>query len=73
MATGSRSSSRVSGESTKGTGQLMTVTDVATYLGKPHSWVYSQWRAVGIPFRRVGNQLRCRPVDLERWFDQQAA
>ncbi|WP_344024092.1 helix-turn-helix domain-containing protein [Streptomyces luteireticuli] len=51
----------------------MTPADVAEYLGKPTSWVYSQWRGTGIPFRKVGNQLRCRPGDLDNWFDQQAA
>ncbi|GAA0406432.1 hypothetical protein GCM10010357_29260 [Streptomyces luteireticuli] len=54
-------------------GRLMTPADVAEYLGKPTSWVYSQWRGTGIPFRKVGNQLRCRPGDLDNWFDQQAA
>ncbi|MFD0384482.1 helix-turn-helix domain-containing protein [Streptomyces stramineus] len=51
----------------------MTATDVAEYLGKPMSWVYNEWRGVGIPFKRIGNQLRCRQADLEDWFDQQAA
>ncbi|GAA0455596.1 hypothetical protein GCM10009544_17900 [Streptomyces stramineus] len=53
--------------------RMMTATDVAEYLGKPMSWVYNEWRGVGIPFKRIGNQLRCRQADLEDWFDQQAA
>ncbi|WP_367132500.1 MULTISPECIES: helix-turn-helix domain-containing protein [Streptomyces] len=53
--------------------RLLTAVDVAEYLGKPLSWVYNEWRAVGIPFRRIGNQLRCRRADLEKWIDEQAA
>ncbi|RKN12946.1 DNA-binding protein [Streptomyces radicis] len=54
-------------------GQLMTLTEVATYLHKPSGWVYENWRSEGIPFKRVGNQLRCRFSDLEKWLDRQAA
>ncbi|MFJ8471514.1 helix-turn-helix domain-containing protein [Kitasatospora sp. NPDC094011] len=50
----------------------MTVDDVANYLNCPKSWVYSNWRLAGIPFRKVGQSLRCRPNDLELWLDQQA-
>lgn len=61
-------------ESSRATrGRMMTATDVAEYLGKPKSWVYNEWKFVGIPFKRIGNQLRCRQVDLDRWFDEQAA
>ncbi len=54
-------------------GKLMTVDEVAEYLGKPKSWIYTNWKPESIPFRKIGNQLRCRPSDLERWIDQQAA
>ena len=53
--------------------KLMTVSEVAEYLGKPLSWVYGNWKTEGIPFKRIGNQLRCRPNDLELWIDSQAA
>ncbi|MEU5306019.1 helix-turn-helix domain-containing protein [Streptomyces noursei] len=49
----------------------MTLDEVANYLNKPKGWVYGNWKAVGIPFRHVGNQLRCRPSDLENWLDAQ--
>ncbi|MBB5122495.1 helix-turn-helix domain-containing protein [Streptomyces eurocidicus] len=52
---------------------MMTATDVAEYLGKPMSWVYNEWKPAGIPFKRIGNQLRCRPGDLDTWIDKQAA
>ncbi|MFF5720628.1 helix-turn-helix domain-containing protein [Streptomyces buecherae] len=49
----------------------MSVCEVAEYLGKPLSWVYGNWRREKIPFRKVGQALRCRPTDLEEWLDQQ--
>lgn len=51
----------------------MTLAEVADYLQKPKSWVYENWSVVGIPFKRVGNQLRCRPADLENWLDNLAS
>ncbi|MEU7041513.1 helix-turn-helix domain-containing protein [Streptomyces varsoviensis] len=49
--------------------KLMTV---AEFLGKPPSWVYDNWRREALPFKKVGQALRCRPTDLERWFDNRA-
>ncbi|MFF3276132.1 helix-turn-helix domain-containing protein [Streptomyces chrestomyceticus] len=53
--------------------KLMTVEDVAEYLNVPESWVYGNWKARKIPFRKVGQSLRCRPGDLDRWLDGQGA
>ncbi|MFG3405944.1 helix-turn-helix domain-containing protein [Streptomyces sp. NPDC048142] len=52
--------------------KLMTLDEVAAYLGKPCSWVYGNWRKEEIPFRKVGQALRCRPADLEEWLDRQS-
>ncbi|MFH9074818.1 helix-turn-helix domain-containing protein [Streptomyces alboflavus] len=52
--------------------KLMTVDDVANYLAKPRSWVYGNWQREEIPFRKVGQALRCRPADLEKWLDRQS-
>ncbi|ARX82333.1 hypothetical protein SMD44_01743 [Streptomyces alboflavus] len=52
--------------------KLMTVEDVADYLAKPRSWVYGNWQREQIPFRKVGQALRCRPADLEKWLDRQS-
>ncbi|MER6255489.1 helix-turn-helix domain-containing protein [Streptomyces sp. NPDC001584] len=49
--------------------KLLTVDEVAEFLSKPRSWVYENWRTEQIPFRRVGQSLRCRPSDLDRWLD----
>ncbi|WP_372407247.1 helix-turn-helix domain-containing protein [Streptomyces luteireticuli] len=51
--------------------KLLTLDEVAAHLDKPRSWVYGNWRRAEIPFRRIGNQLRCRPTDLEKWIDRQ--
>ncbi|MDO0914399.1 helix-turn-helix domain-containing protein [Streptomyces sp. DT2A-34] len=53
--------------------KLMTVDDVADYLNKPRSFVYGNWKALGLPFKKVGQSLRCRPSDLDRWLDEQGA
>ncbi|MEH0470712.1 helix-turn-helix domain-containing protein [Streptomyces hayashii] len=53
------------------TTKLMNVADVATYLGVPKSWVYENWKREQLPFRKIGQALRIRPVDLDRWFDSQ--
>ncbi|BDM66836.1 hypothetical protein HEK616_03230 [Streptomyces nigrescens] len=53
--------------------KLMTVGDVAEYLNKPRSWVYENWRNEKIPFRKVGQSLRCRPADLDCWLDDREA
>ncbi|MGW7088846.1 helix-turn-helix domain-containing protein [Streptomyces sp. NPDC054871] len=53
--------------------KLLTVEDVAHYLGKPRSWVYGNWKGEQIPFRKVGQSLRCRPADLDRWLDERGA
>ncbi|MQS38375.1 helix-turn-helix domain-containing protein [Streptomyces katsurahamanus] len=51
----------------------MTLGDVADYLAKSCSWVYGNWKREEIPFRKVGQSLRCRPVGLDRWLDTQGA
>nr|WP_279614405.1 helix-turn-helix domain-containing protein [Streptomyces hygroscopicus] len=51
----------------------MSTDDVAKYLAMPKSWVYGNWRSQGIPFKRVGNALRCRMGDLDDWLDRQVA
>ncbi|MFB1041471.1 helix-turn-helix domain-containing protein [Streptomyces chrestomyceticus] len=52
--------------------KLMTVDEVAEYLTVTRSWVYDNWKREEIPFRKIGQALRCRPNDLELWIDRQA-
>ncbi|MCY0921700.1 MULTISPECIES: helix-turn-helix domain-containing protein [Streptomyces] len=49
----------------------MSIDEVATYLAKPKSWLYSNWRRQEIPFKKVGTALRCRLEDLNEWLDRQ--
>ncbi|MBB5118018.1 MULTISPECIES: helix-turn-helix domain-containing protein [Streptomyces] len=55
------------------THSLMTVDDVADRLKVPKSWVYDNWKREEMPFRKIGQSLRIRPNDLEKWFDRQTA
>jgi excisionase family DNA binding protein len=49
---------------------LLTPDEVAHWLGKPKATLYA-WRSRGIGPRgiRVGNALRYRRSDVERWLD----
>jgi excisionase family DNA binding protein len=49
-----------------------SVADVADYLGRPVAWVYDNYRRLGIPAIKVGQALRFRPRDVERWAEAQA-
>ena len=49
---------------------LLTVDEVARWLGKPKATLYA-WRTRGLVPRaiRVGNVLRYRRSEVERWLD----
>ncbi|WP_432830916.1 helix-turn-helix transcriptional regulator [Dactylosporangium sp. CA-092794] len=51
---------------------LLSVEQVARWLGKPKATLYA-WRSRGQGPRaiRVGNVLRYRHSEVERWLDQQ--
>jgi excisionase family DNA binding protein len=53
---------------------LLSVNDLATYLGVPMATVYA-WNSRGIgPKRyRLGKHVRYRRTDVAEWLDQQAA
>ena len=49
--------------------RLMTREEAAEYLCKPRSWLkYAERRRI-VPFIRVGQQIRYRRTDLERWVE----
>ncbi len=52
--------------------KLMTIRDVADYLGVPVNTLY-QWRTKGYgpAGRRIGKYVRYRPQDVEAWVEQQ--
>lgn len=53
--------------------QLMSVEDLADYLGVPVGTIY-QWNhhGTGPTPIKVGRHVRYRPVGVERWLDEQA-
>lgn len=52
---------------------MMTVSDVAEYLGVPVATVYA-WNSRGLgPKRsRVGKYVRYRRADVDTWIDERA-
>ncbi|WP_019806703.1 helix-turn-helix transcriptional regulator [Saccharomonospora halophila] len=52
--------------------KLLTIRDVADYLGVPVNTLY-QWRTKGYgpEGRRIGKYVRYRPQDVETWVEQQ--
>ncbi|MFB7027823.1 MULTISPECIES: helix-turn-helix domain-containing protein [unclassified Streptomyces] len=50
--------------------RLMSVTDLAEYLGVTPAWVYNNHRALNIPARKIGGHLRFRPSDVDRWIER---
>jgi excisionase family DNA binding protein len=51
--------------------RLMTVDELAEYLGKKPAWIYNNHRALGIPSRKVGGSLRFRLSEVDRWIDRE--
>ena len=50
--------------------QLLTVKELADYLGVPVATVYAwRYRRLGPPGFRVGKHLRFRWSDIERWIE----
>lgn len=52
---------------------LLTVTEVAAYLGVPPSRIYDRWRAWGLPGIKIGQSLRFRLAEIDDWLEQQKA
>ncbi|NKQ57575.1 helix-turn-helix domain-containing protein [Amycolatopsis sp. K13G38] len=52
--------------------KLLTIDDLADYLGIPKGTLY-QWRTKGYgpQGRRVGKYVRYRPEDVDAWIEQQ--
>ncbi|MCH7581539.1 MAG: helix-turn-helix domain-containing protein [Acidobacteria bacterium] len=54
------------------TDRLLTVDELAVYLGVPVATLY-QWRyrREGPPGFRVGRYIRYRPTDVQQWIERQ--
>jgi excisionase family DNA binding protein len=51
-----------------GSNQLLSVEELAAYLGVPKKTVYSCWRQWGLRGYRVGRHLRFRERHVEEWL-----
>ena len=48
---------------------MLSAGDVAERLGVSGSYVYHRWRALGIPFRRLGARLIISEWAFLQWLD----
>jgi excisionase family DNA binding protein len=54
-----------------GSNRLLTVDEVADYLGVPKKTVYACWQDWGLKAYKVGRHLRFRQRHVEDWLDRQ--
>lgn len=51
---------------------LMDIGDLAVTLKRPKSWVYDNYRKLGIEYVMVGNGVRFKPSRVAKWIDEHA-
>jgi excisionase family DNA binding protein len=76
VAGGERASSRhrgAGGAPVGGSNRLLTVDELAAYLGVPKKTVYGCWRQWGLWGYRVGRYLRFRERHVDEWLQNQEA
>ena len=76
VAGGERASSRhrgAGGVPVGGSNRLLSVDELAAYLGVPKKTVYGCWRQWGLRGYRVGRYLRFRERHVEEWLRNQEA
>jgi excisionase family DNA binding protein len=56
-----------------GSKRLLSVEELAAYLGVPKKTVYGRWRQWGLQGYRVGRYLRFRERHVEEWLQNQEA
>jgi excisionase family DNA binding protein len=56
-----------------GSNRLLSVEEVAAYLGVPKKTVYGCWRQWGLRGYRVGRYLRFRERHVEEWLRNREA
>ena len=56
-----------------GSNRLLSVGELAAYLGVPKKTVYGCWRQWGLRGYRVGRHLRFRERHVEEWLRNQEA
>ena len=76
VAPGERASSRhraAGAAPLGGSNRLLTVDELAAYLGVPKKTVYGCWRQWGLRGYRVGRYLRFRERHVEEWLRNREA
>jgi excisionase family DNA binding protein len=56
-----------------GLGRLLSVEELAAYLGVPKKTIYGCWRQWGLRGYRVGRHLRFRQRQVEEWLTSREA
>jgi excisionase family DNA binding protein len=51
-----------------GSNRLLSVEELAAYLGVPKKTIYGRWRQWGLRGYRVGRHLRFRQRHVEEWL-----
>jgi len=55
------------------TDRLLSVDEIATFLGVQRDTVYQWIKRHGLPARRVGRLWKFRQDEVDEWFNQQPA
>lgn len=48
---------------------LMTLEELAEFLGVTPRWIYDNHKAQGIPAFQIGRTLRFRRADIDAWLE----
>lgn len=51
--------------------RMLTVDEVASYLGLSRQRVYALTSTRGIPFHKIGRSVRFNPPDIDKWLEGQ--
>jgi excisionase family DNA binding protein len=51
--------------------RILSIEDLAQYLGVSPSWIYKQISFKAIPYFKVGKHPRFRKVEIDRWIQTQ--
>jgi hypothetical protein len=50
---------------------LWGIDELATFLDVEKSWIYDNWRKLGIPTLKIGQKLKFKPSAVVAWVDKQ--
>ena len=52
-----------------GSNKLISIAELAEFLGRSTSTVYKEWHSYGIPYSRHGRLVRFRERDVALWLE----